>query len=112
MTSKTKAKMGSRGISSVFTAVIMALAIIAIIAAIAISWPMIKANFDKNSWTGSMSLYKLDFGAKDGEIYAYAQNGVSAKVNSTPGTVGYCITYNGGDYIYYSCPSNTPSYQG
>jgi phage-related minor tail protein len=104
-----KARMG---VSSVFTAVIMALAIIAIIAAVAISWPMIKTNLDKNSWAGSMSLYKLDFGAKGGEIYAYAQNGVSAKVNDTPGTVGYCITYNGGDYIYYSCPSNTPSYQG
>jgi len=109
MTTRTRR---TRGQSSVFTAVIMALTIAAIIAAIAISWPMIKTNFDKNSWAGSMSLYKLDFGAKGGEIYAYAQNGVSAKVNSTPGTVGYCITYNGGDYIYYSCPSNTPSYQG
>jgi putative exporter of polyketide antibiotics len=108
----TKARMGSRGQSSVFTAVIMTLAIIAIIAAVAISWPMIKTNLDKNSWAGSMSLYKLNFGAKDGEIYAYAQNGVSAVVNSTPGTVGYCFIYNGGDYIYYSCPSNTPSYQG
>ena len=110
MTSKTRVRSG--GQSSVFTAVIMALAIAAIIAAIAISWPMIKTNFDKNSWAGSMSLYKLDFGAKGGEIYAYAQNGVSAKVNSTPGTVGYCITYNDGNNIYYSCPSNTPSYQG
>ena len=110
MNSKTRVRSG--GQSSVFTAVIMALAIAAIIAAIAISWPMIKTNFDKNSWAGSMSLYKLDFGAKGGEIYAYAQNDVSAKVNDTPGTVGYCITYNGGDYIYYSCPSNTPSYQG
>jgi len=110
MTSKTRVRSG--GQSSVFTAVIMALAIAAIIAAIAISWPMIKSNFDKNSWAGSMSLYKLDFGAKGGEIYAYAQNGVSAKVNSTPGTVGYCITYNDGNNIYYSCPSNTPSYQG
>jgi hypothetical protein len=109
MNSKTRAKMGSRGQSSVFTAVIMALAIAAIIAAIAISWTMIKANFDKNSWAGSMSLYKLDFGAKGGEIYAYAQNGVSAKVNSTPGTVGYCITYNDGNNIYYSCPSNQPA---
>jgi len=109
MNSKTKAKARNRGISSVFTAVIMALAIAAIIAAIAVSWPMIKANFDKNSWAGSMSLYKLDFGAKGGEIYAYAQNDVSAKVNSTPGTVGYCITYNDGNNIYYSCPSNQPA---
>jgi hypothetical protein len=110
MSSKTRA--GSRGQSSVFTAVIMALAIAAIIAAIAISWPMVKSSFDKNSWAGSMGTYKLDFGAKGGEIYAYAQNDVSAKVNSTPGTVGYCITYNDGNNIYYSCPSNTPSYQG
>jgi len=110
MTSKTRA--GSRGQSSVFTAVIMALAIAAIIAAIAISWPMVKSGFDKNSWAGSMGTYKLDFGAKGGEIYAYAQNGVSAKVNSTPGTVGYCITYKDGNNIYYACPSNTPSYQG
>jgi len=96
----------------VFTAVIIALAIAAIITAVAISWPMIKTNLDKNSWVGSMSTYNLNFGAKGGEIYAYAQNGVSAEVNSTPGTVGYCLTYNGGNYIYYSCPSNTPSYQG
>ncbi len=110
MSSRTRA--GSRGQSSVFTAVIMALAIAAIIAAIAISWPMVKSSFDKNSWAGSMGTYKLDFGAKGGEIYAYAQNSVSAVVNSTPGTVGYCITYNDGNNIYYSCPSNTPSYQG
>jgi len=110
MSSKTRA--GSRGQSSVFTAVIMALAIAAIIAAVAISWPMVKSSFDKNSWAGSMGTYKLDFGAKGGEIYAYAQNGVSAEVNDTPGTVGYCITYNDGNNIYYSCPSNTPSYQG
>jgi beta-mannanase len=107
MNSKTRVRSG--GQSSVFTAVIMALAIAAIIAAVAISWPMVKSSFDKNSWAGSMSLYKLDFGAEDGEIYAYAQNGVSAEVNNTPGTVGYCITYNGGDYIYYSCPSNQPA---
>jgi hypothetical protein len=112
MTTKTRARVRNSGVSSVFTAVIMALTIAAVIAAIAISWPMVKSSFDKNSWAGSMSLYKLNFGAKGGEIYAYAQNGVSAVVNDTPGTVGYCITYNGGDYIYYSCPSNTPSYQG
>jgi len=34
--------MRDRGISSIFTAVIMALAIIAVIAFIVISWPMIK----------------------------------------------------------------------
>jgi len=110
MNSKTRVRSG--GQSSVFTAVIMALAIAAIIAAVAISWPMVKSSFDKNSWAGSMGTYKLDFGAKGGEIYAYAQNGVSAVVNDTPGTVGYCITYNDGNNIYYSCPSNTPSYQG
>jgi hypothetical protein len=101
----------SRGQSSVFLAVIMASAIIAIIAIIAISWPMIKSNFDKNYWSGSMGTYNLNFGASGNEIYAYAQNGVSAKVKSTPEAVGYCITYNDGNNIYYSCPSNLPSHQ-
>ena len=101
----TKARVGSKGQSSVFTAVIMALAIIAIIAAIAVSWPMIKSTFDKNYWSGSMGTYNLKFANSS---YAYAQNGVGAEVNSTPGAIGYCIAYNNGSTnATYACPSNT-----
>jgi len=93
----------------VFTAVIMALAIIAIIAAVAVSWPMIKSTFDKSYWSGSMGLYNLRF---TNSTYAYAQNGVGAEVNGTPGVIGYCIAYgNGSTNATYACPSNTPSYQ-
>ncbi|PLC68445.1 hypothetical protein B7L70_03515 [Vulcanisaeta sp. EB80] len=100
---RTKAR--TRGQSSVFTAVIMALAIIAIIAAIAVSWPMIKSTFDKNYWSGSMGTYTLKF---TNSTYAYAQNGVGAEVNSTPGVIGYCIAYgNNSTNATYSCPSNT-----
>jgi hypothetical protein len=49
-----KARARNRGISAVFTAAIMALAVILIIAAIAVSWPMVKSTFDKNYWSGSM----------------------------------------------------------
>jgi hypothetical protein len=107
MTTKTRARSG--GQSSVFTAVIMALAIIAIIAAIAVSWPMIKSTFDKNYWSGSMGTYNLKFANSS---YAYAQNGVGAEVNSTPGVIGYCIAYgDNSTNATYACPSNTPSYQ-
>jgi hypothetical protein len=106
MTTRTRR---TRGQSSVFTAVIMALAIIAIIAAIAVSWPMIKSTFDKNYWSGSMGLYGLKFANSS---YAYAQNGVSAEVNGTPGVIGYCIAYgNNSTNATYACPSDTPSYQ-
>jgi len=105
----TKARVGSKGQSSVFTAVIMALAIIAIIAAIAVSWPMIKSTFDKNYWSGSMGTYNLRF---VNSSYAYAQNGVGAEVNSTPEVIGYCIAYgDNSTNATYACPSNTPSYQ-
>ena len=101
--------MRGRGISSVLTAVIMALAIAAVIAAIAISWPMIKSTFDKNYWSGSMGLYSIKF---TNSTYAYAQNGVGAEVNGTPGVIGYCIAYgDNSTNATYACPSNTPSYQ-
>jgi len=110
MSPKTRAKMGSRGISSVFTAVIMALTIAAVIAAIAVSWPMMKSNFDKSSWAGSMSLYKVGFTYTKSGAYAYAQNGVSAPLNGTPGFVGYCIAYQyNATTAIYSCPSNQPA---
>jgi len=112
MTSKTKAKARNRGISSVFTAVIMALTIAAVIAAIAVSWPMMKSGFDKNTWSGSMSLYKVGFTYTRSGAYAYTQNGVSAPLNGTPGFVGYCIAYRyNATTAIYSCPSNQPSYQ-
>jgi hypothetical protein len=107
MTTKTRAKMGSRGISSVFTAVIMALTIAAVITAIAVSWPMIKSTFDKNYWSGSMGTYNLRFANSS---YAYAQNGVSAPLNDTPGFVGYCMAYRyNATTAIYSCPSNQPT---
>jgi hypothetical protein len=106
MTTRTRR---TRGQSSVFTAVIMALAVIVIIAAIAVSWPMIKSTFDKNYWSGSMGTYNLRFANSS---YAYAQNGVGAEVNSTPGVIGYCIAYgDNSTNATYACPSNTPSYQ-
>jgi len=104
--------MRSRGQSSVLTAVIMALAIIAVIAFIAISWPMIKSGFDKSSWSGSMSLYKVGFTYTKSGPYAYTQNGVSAPLNDTLGFMGYCLAYRyNATYVVYSCPSNQPSYQ-
>jgi opacity protein-like surface antigen len=110
MTSKTKAKARNRGISSVFTAVIMALTIAAVIAAIAVSWPMIKSNFDKSSWAGSMSLYKVGFAYTKNGPYAYAQNGVSAPLSSSPSPVGYCLAYQvNATTAIYSCPSNQPA---
>jgi hypothetical protein len=100
-----KVRMRGRGISSVLTAVIMALAIIAIITAIAISWPMIKSTFDKNYWSGSMSLYNLRF---KNSTYAYAQNGVGGSLSSNPSPIGYCIAYgDNSTNATYSCPSNT-----
>ena len=100
---RTKAR--TRGQSSVFTAVIMALAIIAIIAAIAVSWPMIKSTFDKNYWSGSMGLYNLRF---TNSTYAYAQNGVGGSLSSNPSPIGYCIAYgNNSTNATYACPSNT-----
>ena len=106
MTTRTRR---TRGQSSVFTAVIMALAIIAIIAAIAVSWPMIKSTFDKNYWSGSMGLYTLKF---TNSSYAYAQNGAGGQVGTNPTPIGYCIAYgDNSTNATYSCPSNTPSYQ-
>jgi hypothetical protein len=105
----TKARVGRKGQSSVFTAVIMALAIIAIIAAIAVSWPMIKSTFDKSYWSGSMGLYNLRFANSS---YAYAQNGVGGSLSSNPSPIGYCIAYgDNSTNATYACPSNTPSYQ-
>jgi len=110
MTTKTRARVRNRGISSVFTAVIMALTIAAVIAAIAVSWPMMKSNFDKSSWAGSMSLYKVGFTYTKNGPYAYAQNGVSAPLNDTPGFVGYCMAYRyNATTAIYSCPSNQPA---
>jgi len=110
MSPKIRARVGNRGISSVFTAVIMALTIAAVIAAIAVSWPMMKSNFDKSSWSGSMGLYKVGFTYTKSGAYAYTQNGVSAPLNGTPGFVGYCIAYQyNATTAIYSCPSNQPA---
>ena len=102
MTTRTRR---TRGQSSVFTAVIMALAIIAIIAAVAVSWPMIKSTFDKNYWSGSMGLYNLKF---TNSTYAYAQNGVGGSLSGNPSPIGYCIAYgDNSTNATYACPSNT-----
>jgi hypothetical protein len=109
MATKTRARVRNKGISSVFTAVIMALFIAAVIAAIAVSWPMIKSTFDKSYWSGSMGLYNLRF---KNSTYAYAQNDVGGSLSSNPSPIGYCIAYgNNSTNATYSCPSNTPSYQ-
>ncbi|MDT7970582.1 MAG: hypothetical protein RQ842_08435 [Vulcanisaeta sp.] len=102
MTTRTRR---TRGQSSVFTAVIMALAIIAIIAAIAVSWPMVKSGFDKSYWSGSMGLYNLKF---TNSSYAYAQNGVGGSLSGNPSPIGYCVAYgDNSTNATYACPSNT-----
>jgi hypothetical protein len=102
MTTRTRR---TRGQSSVFTAVITALAIIATIAAVAVSWPMIKSTFDKNYWSGSMGTYNLRF---KNSSYAYAQNGVGGSLSSKPSPIGYCIAYgDDSTNATYACPSNT-----
>jgi len=112
MSPKTRARVRNSGVSSVFTAVVLAIAVAVGIAAVAITWPMIKSNFDKSSWSGSMGLYKIGFTYTKSGAYAYAQNGVSAPLNGTPGFVGYCIAYQyNATTAIYSCPSNQPSYQ-
>ena len=111
MSPKARARR-SRGVSSVFTAVVLAIAVAVGVAAVAISWPMIKSGFDKNAWSGSMGLYKIGFTYTRSGAYAYTQNGVSAPLNDTPGFVGYCIAYQyNATTAIYSCPSNQPSYQ-
>jgi len=93
----------------VFTAVIMALAIVAVIAAIAVSWPMIKSTYDKNYWSGSMGLYTLKF---TNSTYAYAQNGIGGQVGANPTPIGYCIALSPSTtYAISTCPSTAPSYQ-
>ena len=109
MTTKTRARR-SRGVSSVFTAVVIAIAVTVGVAAVAISWPMIKSNFDKSSWSGSMSLYKVGFTYTKSGAYAYTQNGVSAPLSSSPSPVGYCLAYQvNATTAIYSCPSNQPA---
>jgi len=104
-----KARVRNRGVSAVFTAAIMALAIILIIAAIAVSWPMIKSTFDKNYWSGSMGTYNLKF---TNSTYAYAQNGAGGQVGANPTPIGYCIAISTNTtYAVSTCPSTTPSYQ-
>jgi len=94
----------------VFTAVVIAIAVAVGVAAVAITWPMIKSNFDKSSWAGSMGLYKIGFTYTKSGAYAYAQNGVSAPLGSSPSPVGYCLAYQvNATTAIYSCPSNQPT---
>ena len=107
---RTKARIRNRGVSSVFTAVVLAIAVAVGVAAVAITWPMIKSGVDKNTWSGSMSLYKVDFTYTKNGPYAYAQNGVSAPLSSSPSPVGYCLAYQvNATTAIYSCPSNQPT---
>jgi hypothetical protein len=88
----------------------MALVVIAVIVFIAISWPMVKSGFDKNTWSGSMGLYKISITYTKNGPYAYAQNGISAPLSSSPSPVGYCIAYQyNATTAIYSCPSNQPA---
>ena len=110
MSPKTRARVGNRGMSSVFTAVVLAIAVAVGVAAVAITWPMVKSSFDRSSWSSSMGLYKIGFAYTKSGAYAYAQNGVSAPLNDTPGFVGYCIAYRyNATTAIYSCPSNQPA---
>jgi len=110
MTTKTRARVRNSGVSSVFTAVVLAIAVAVGVAAVAITWPMIKSGFDKNTWSGSMGLYKIGFTYTKNGPYAYAQNGVSAPLGSSPSPVGYCLAYQvNATTAIYSCPSNQPA---
>jgi hypothetical protein len=110
MSPKTRASVRNRGVSSVFTAVVLAIAVAVGIAAVVISWPMIKSGFDKNTWSGSMGLYKIGFTYTKSGAYTYTQNGVSAPLSSSPSPVGYCIAYQyNATTAIYSCPSNQPA---
>jgi FlaG/FlaF family flagellin (archaellin) len=106
----TTAKARNRGVSSVFTAVVLAIAVAVGVAAVAITWPMVKSSFDRSSWSSSMGMYKVGFTYTKNGPYAYAQNGVSTPLNDTPGFVGYCMAYRyNATTAIYSCPSNQPA---
>jgi len=110
MTTKTRARVGNRGMSSVFTAVVLAIAVAVGVAAVAITWPMVKSSFDRSSWSSSMGMYKVGFTYTKNGPYAYAQNGVSAPLGSSPSPVGYCLAYQvNATTAIYSCPSNQPA---
>ncbi|WP_054854615.1 hypothetical protein [Vulcanisaeta distributa] len=89
--------MASRGITSVTTAVIMALAIIAVIGLIVISTPLARSIIDRTNWASLMGSYEPP-----------------KPINSSmgfgePTLDGYCLVYSvsNGYYnvTYYSCPS-------
>jgi hypothetical protein len=110
MTTKTRARMRNSGVSSVFTAVVLAIAVAVGVAAVAITWPMVKSSFDRSSWSSSMGMYKVGLTYTKNGPYAYAQNGVSAPLSSSPSPVGYCIAYKyNATTAIYSCPSNQPT---
>ncbi|ADY01217.1 hypothetical protein VMUT_1010 [Vulcanisaeta moutnovskia 768-28] len=89
--------MNSRGISSVATAVVMALTIIAVITFIAISMPLARSIIDKNHWAGEVGVYRPPSPINS-----------SMGINE-PTLDGYCLVYttSNGYYnlTYYSCPS-------
>ncbi|WP_054854577.1 hypothetical protein [Vulcanisaeta distributa] len=89
--------MASRGITSVTTAVIMALAIIAIIGLIVISTPLARSIVDRTNWAGLMGSYE-------------PPKPINSSIGfGEPALDGYCLAYtvvvNGYNITYYSCPS-------
>ncbi|WP_460172655.1 hypothetical protein [Vulcanisaeta sp. JCM 14467] len=81
-----------KGISSVVTAVILAITIITIISIIAISIPLAKSYIDKTRWASQVSTYEPP-----------SQGGIT----SGPEVVGYCLMNTVGGITYVSCPSIT-----
>ena len=85
----TKAR--SRGYSSVFIAITLAIALALLIAFIAISMPLAKSYVDKTHWAGEMSIYK-------------PPNPINT-TNGQPQFNGYCLVNTIGNVTYTTCPS-------
>ena len=87
------------GISSVATAVVMAMTIIAVVSLVIISVPLGKSMIDKAHWAGEMGTYEPPKPV--------------TQVSGGPVLDGYCLVYtvDNGYYnvTYYSCPSTTNS---
>ncbi|WP_054854611.1 hypothetical protein [Vulcanisaeta distributa] len=89
--------MKSGGLTSVATAVIMALAIIAIIGLIVISTPLARSIVDRTNWASLMGSYE-------------PPKPINSSIGfGEPALDGYCLVYSvsNGYYnvTYYSCPS-------
>ena len=85
----TKAR--SRGYSSVFIAITLAIALALLTSFIVISMPLAKSYVDKTHWAGEMSIYK-------------PPNPINA-TGGQPQFNGYCLVNTIGNMTYTTCPS-------